>query len=169
MLAGLGQFKFVNNGAVQISATAGIQGVGSVFASANNMVMGVTDWTNIFASLVPAEARSGMPQKVVIQKMKVTYLISNATNANATVTMYDVVCRKDIANAINASPEIAWKNGISNETAAGATATAYLTIGATPFSADLLRSFIRSRTPHSWICLQDRCIAMSWSLCLIGP
>lgn len=115
----------VENGAGDITTTAGIQGVTS-FAYASSAGM--------FAYL------ASVNDQLVMHSIKAELLFTNSSSSNSAITIYDIVARKDAGNANVALPSLAWQYGVDQ---AGGAANDYLVVGSEPTESVAFNQFYK--------------------------
>lgn len=94
----------VTNGAGQITTTPGVQTAKLLLSLFNNTDVlaqnGITGNTNGRAFMLSAHAE---------------VMLTNASNASARVTIYDVIAKRDISSATITDPVTAWTQGLADE------------------------------------------------------
>jgi len=130
--AQLSVYKIVDT--ARIEWDAGSQVVNSFFIGSVGDVSGM--FSNIGASATGQDTT-----RMVVKSMIHKITITNQSNANAVITLYNVGWRQDTYNGDFASPLLAWQTGIAREEESG-DSPSELNVGSTPFeSSDFCRVY----------------------------
>lgn len=78
--------------------------------------------------------------RVLLEYIEGELIFANASVFTTCCTIYDVIARRDLPSALIADPDVAWLNGIQDETAVS---TAYQTVGAEPFQSEAFNQYYK--------------------------
>jgi len=134
--------EYTVNGAAQASSSVGRQAVYSVQGLFNQGDIA----TMLTKTPLPASGSGSVTSYPTILCESFTAVLSmkNVSNANLTLTIYDIIAKRDASVANSFAPDLAWNVGASLE----GTTNASLVVGALPTDSDLFNQFykIQKRT-----------------------
>lgn len=122
----LAPYFYSTNGAQQSNAAIGVQ--------KSVVPLTLADGPDL-VTMCGKYVGGGVINRVLLEKVRGTILISNAMIANACITIYDCISRKD-SGTVAYGPDAAWTTGVTDES--GST---YAIFGAQPFDSELFTQY----------------------------
>jgi hypothetical protein len=129
--------EYTVNGASQINSSVGRQFPESLIAMFHQTDL-ATIFTNAPLPASGAGATTSYPS-VLLESSTVVVQMMNAANSSLSLTIYDILAKRDASVANSFAPDAAWATGSALENAANA----YLVAGALPTDSDLFNQFYR--------------------------
>lgn len=88
-------------------------------------------------------AVSNFVQKVWYQKIYGTISITNQDKGNCHVTIYDLMCRRDLVSGNTLDPNSTWSLGLTDTNGSSATTKSITNLGVTPFQSPLFCQYYK--------------------------
>jgi len=96
-------------------------------------------WLNVYQlGACAAVVNASEATRFLLEHMHGTLMLSSASVFSTTVTLYDVIARRDLPTSAIGDPVNAWSTGLTEEGAGS-----YQTIGSTPFESELFNQFYK--------------------------
>lgn len=124
------QYFVRNEAGVNVQSTAGAQSAYQI---------PYTHYSVLKAVLNTSPNTPSAAARYLMESVSAEHLLANAASFGASLTIYDVVCRRDTPIA-GYDPVNCFINGLSDE---GGSGSSYTTVGATPFQSEQFNQFFK--------------------------
>lgn len=124
------QFFVRNDAGFNIQSTAGLQAV---------FWTGHLGYSDLHAIRLQGPNTPTITGKSLVEYIEGETVFANSSSFTTVMTIYDIMVRRDTPVSAIASPQDAWSNGISDESAGGT----YQTVGAEPWQSETFNQYYK--------------------------